>query len=175
MGMSRLLLASALALALCIQSAAIADADEQPLPSATLHVGGMAQKGRLGETTFNQPADGDLCVSQNELGDGSFPHRLHLGAERARLRFRVNAESRPKVSLRYWESRDHGAPEGESIKVPIAVEGRKPNGDWLLTANLDLSGKRFMSLSAFWKGTDRCHGQEFLRSQFAADGSTLTR
>lgn len=155
-------------LALALPAIAPAAAGDQPFPVASMHVEGQEQRGRLSEASFTQPAAKDLCVTQGGLGDGTFPRSLRIVKGPARLRFRVNAERRPDVSLRYWESVDrNGQAEGEPIEVPIDVKERKPNGSWQLVAELSLEGKRYLRLSAFWEGRGRCGAQEFLISHFA--------
>lgn len=171
-------MASALVVAAFAGIASIAPAatDEgaQPFPRASLHVAGQEQRGRLLETSFTQPANEDLCVTQGAIGDGRFPRALEVAPDRQRLRFKVNAENRPDSSLRYWTELDENRqPVGEATAVPIEVRERKPNGDWVLVAKLDVSERHFLQLNAFWKGSGRCRANEFLVTRFAVRAGSL--
>ena len=97
------------------------------------------------------------------LGDGSSPARGGWLRGTKSLRFRLNAERKPKASLRYWTQVDSdGFAQGDSTSVPIEVTERKPNGDFILEAALDVTGERYLRLSTSWKGKGICGGNEFL-------------
>jgi hypothetical protein len=167
---------AALLAALILPAAAPAATAEQPQPVAFMHIDGQAQKGRVVEVYFVQPADHGLCVGQDGIGDGTAPDPLIVPAGQHRFRFRVNAESRPDASLHYQPTVDEGGhPQGDPAPIPIHVAEHKPNGDWLLVARTDIEGPHYMRLSAFWKGTGRCKGQEFLVANFAVQPLTMSR
>ena len=44
---------------------------------------------------------------------------------------------------------------------------RKPNGDFILEATLDVIGARYLSLSTSWKGKGFCGGHELLTNQYS--------
>jgi len=141
----------------------------QDFPEAPLKVDGDLQPSRLAEASINYRTGPNECVSQGALGDGTFPRpgRVEPDADQ-RLRFRLNAERRPSVSLRYWTKVDEdGFAQGPSTPVPIEVDERKPNGDFILIARIDATGARYLRLSSFWEGKGFCGGQEFLLEHYA--------
>jgi len=141
----------------------------QKIPEAPLRVDGTKQGGRLVEAAVDYRVGADLCVSQGTLGDGKFPRPRRVTPDSVeRLRFRLNAERRPQVSLRFWTEVDsEGFAEGDSTPVPIEVTGRKANGDFILDATLDTTGKRYLRLFSSWEGKGFCGGQELLINHYA--------
>ncbi|HYH60313.1 MAG TPA: hypothetical protein VD766_00455 [Solirubrobacterales bacterium] len=145
------------------------DYPPQGLPKAPLRADETKQGGRLKESSVSYRVESDLCVTQSVLGDGTFPRPRPVTPEVAHaLRFRLEAERRPDVSLRYWTEVDQdGFPVGEPTPVPIDVVKKKDNGDFILRATLDVPGDRYLALSAFWEGKGICGGSEFLFNHYA--------
>ncbi len=144
------------------------DYPPQGIPKAPLRADETKQGGRLKEASVSYRVESDLCVTQSVLGDGTFPRPRDVtpDAEQS-LRFRLDAERRPDVSLRYWTEVDQdGFPVGEPVPLPIDVV-KKRNGDFILRATLVVLGERYLSLSAFWEGKGICGGQEFLFNHYA--------
>ena len=171
----RKLLLTVLAVVLTGTSVAMAgNYPRQDFPEAPLKVDGELQRSRLAEASFGYRTGPSECVSQGVLGDGAFPRPRQVESDPdQRLRFRLNAESRPKVSLRYWtEVDDDGFAQGSPTPVPIEVAERKPNGDFILIARVDATGDRYLRLSSYWKGKGFCGGQEFLLEHYSITPSS---
>jgi hypothetical protein len=152
---ARLLLASAIVVAVLLLPATTAIAGRGTPPITALKAGGESQRGGLVWEDWAAPS-GKGCVQSSGDGDGAYPRRLPLTPGHHRVRFVLKRPQRPSgVQITAWHRLDSlGQQTGPSETLPrTLVPRRDTNGRvtaWVARFGVDVPPNYFIRLYVRW-------------------------